>query len=243
MLFPDNVYCGDMIEILKSLDARTVDLIITSPPYNLQNSTGDGLRDRRGSKWQAAPHKEIELVSVMPHKRYVQWQRRCMAAMFRVLKEDGAIFYIHKERVQDGLLQDRSDILDGFPLRQKIIWERAGGINFNAGYFLPTYEIIYMIAKHGFRLRNDALARGDVWRIPQERVEEHLSFPIEIPLRIISSTDARLVLDPFCGSGTVCVAAAREGRQYIGIDKSIWACERSRERLQGVRATKGIDTY
>ena len=67
--------------------------------------------------------------------------------MMRVLAEDGAIFYNHKWRVQGGLLQDRADIVEGFPVRQVIIWQRNGGINFNPGYFLPTYEVIYLIAK------------------------------------------------------------------------------------------------
>jgi modification methylase len=67
--------------------------------------------------------------------------------MMRLLTDDGAIFYNHKWRVQDGLLQDRNDIVSGFPVRQIIIWHRNGGINFNKGYFLPTYEVIYLIAK------------------------------------------------------------------------------------------------
>ena len=80
--------------------------------------------------------------------------------MMRLLREDGAIFYNHKWRVQGGLLQDRSEIVKGFPVRQIIIWKRDGGINFNRGYFLPTYEVIYLIAKSAFRLRSKANAIG-----------------------------------------------------------------------------------
>src|SRR5260364_404403 len=75
---------------------------------------------------------------------YVAWQRACLIEMLRLLPEHGAIFYNHKWRVQDGLLQDRHDIVGQFPVRQIIIWRRKGGINFNAGYFLPTYEVIYL---------------------------------------------------------------------------------------------------
>ena len=78
------------------------------------------------------------------------------------------VFYNHKWRVQGGLLQDRSEIGEGFPVRQIIIWKRYGGINFNPGYFLPTYEVIYLVAKPGFRLRPKANAIGRVWHIPQE---------------------------------------------------------------------------
>lgn len=45
------------------------------------------------------------------------------------------------------LIQDRHEIVQDFPVRQIIIWKRKGGINFNPGYFLPTYEVIYLIAK------------------------------------------------------------------------------------------------
>jgi site-specific DNA-methyltransferase (adenine-specific) len=62
-------------------------------------------------------------------------------------------FYNHKWRVQDGLLQDRQDIIRDLPVRQIIIWKRKGGINFNPGYFLPTYEVIYLIPKTKFQTR------------------------------------------------------------------------------------------
>ena len=83
--------------------------------------------------------------------KYVAWQRESLTAMMRVLRNDGVIFYNHKWRVQGGLLQDRHDIVEGFPVRQIIIWKRKGGINFNPGYFLPTYEVIYMICKPDFK--------------------------------------------------------------------------------------------
>src|SRR3990167_10717068 len=115
--------------------------------------------------------------------------------MLRLIPEDGAIFYNHKWRVQGGLLQDRQDIVSGFPVRQIIIWKRKGGINFNAGYFLPTYEVIYMIAKKNFKLASKANALGDVWEISQEFKNEHPApFPVELTNRIISSSLADVVL-------------------------------------------------
>ncbi|WP_017208644.1 hypothetical protein [Rickettsia australis] len=60
--------------------------------------------------------------------------------MLSIISNDGAIFYNHKWRVQKGILQDRQDIISGFPVRQIIIWQRKGGINFNPGYFLHTYK-------------------------------------------------------------------------------------------------------
>ena len=184
------VHHGDCLVLMSQMPVGSVDLIVTSPPYNIKNSTGNGLKDGRGGKWENA-----ELVKgyrehndAMPHAEYVEWQRNCLHTMMRVLREDGAIFYNHKWRVQNGLLQDRADIVEGFPVRQIIIWQRSGGINFNPGYFLPTYEVIYLIAKPDFRLAPKANARGDVWRIPQELRNPHPApFPVELAQRCISS--------------------------------------------------------
>ncbi len=141
--------------------------------------------------------------------------------MVRILSNDGAIFYNHKWRVQRGLLQDRSDIVEGFPVRQILIWERAGGINFNPGYFLPNYEVVYLIAKPDFKLAPKANALGCVWRIKQESNNPHPApFPVELAARCIEAVGDGLVLDPFMGSGTTAIAAENVGLNWIGIEKS-----------------------
>ena len=234
--FLDKIICGDAVQVLKSMPDESIDLIITSPPYNLKNSTGNGMKDGRGGKWANArlvngyaTHDDN-----MPYDKYIQWQRDCLIEMMRVLKYDGAIFYNHKWRVQAGLLQDRHEILSGFPVRQIIIWKRKGGINFNAGYFLPTYEVIYMITKPGFRLAPKANKVGDVWEFIQDMDNPHPApFPLELIERIVKSTTASTILDPFVGSGTTALAALRNGRRYIGIDISSEYCEMAIKRIRG----------
>ena len=199
------------------------DLVVTSPPYNIKNSTGNGLKDGRGGKWQNAALKSgySHHDDCMPHDRYVEWQRDCLAEMLRIIPDDGAIFYNHKWRVQAGLLQDRHDILDGFPVRQIIIWRRKGGFNFNPGYFLPTYEVFYLIAKPGFALKPGANGFGDVWEFTQEMKNPHpAAFPVALIDRIVSSTKARTILDPFIGSGTTALSAINFDRNFIGIEIS-----------------------
>ena len=176
---------GDCVELMRALPEESIRMVVTSPPYNIKNSTGNGLKDGRGGKWPSAALQNgySEHDDCMPHDEYVDWQRECLAGMMRVLRPDGAIFYNHKWRVQNGLLQDRHDIVDGFPVRQIIIWQRAGGINFNPGYFLPNYEVIYLIAKPEFRLAPKANAYGSVWSIKQEHDNPHPApFPIDLEL-------------------------------------------------------------
>jgi site-specific DNA-methyltransferase (adenine-specific) len=234
--FRNQFICGDSIQVMRSIPDSSMDLIITSPPYNLKNSTGNGMKDGRGGKW-----KNAQLVDgyathddCMPHADYVKWQRNCLTEMLRTLKNDGAIFYNHKWRVQGGMLQDRSDIVAGFPVRQIIIWRRKGGINFNKGYFLPTYEVIYLIAKPKFTLVPKANSYGDIWEFTQETNNPHPApFPVELIERIITSTHAQIILDPFMGSGTTALAARNQARDFIGIDIASEYIEMARRRLNG----------
>jgi modification methylase len=232
------VHCGDCVTLMDKMPVGSIGLIVTSPPYNLRNSTGNGMKDGRGGKWENAQlingYKTHD--DMMPHTDYVKWQRQCLTAMMRVLRNDGAIFYNHKWRVQAGLLQDRADIVDGFPVRQILIWQRAGGINFNPGYFLPTYEVIYLICKPDFKLAPKANAAGDVWEITQEDDNPHPApFPVELAQRCIQSTTAEIVLDPFMGSGSTAIAAEVCKRKWIGIDKSKDYCKVAKERIEAAR--------
>lgn len=233
--FVNKIICGSAVDVMKKIPDGSVDLVVTSPPYNLKNSTGNGMKDGRGGKWaNAALQKGYSHHNdCMPHDEYVKWQRDCLTEMMRIIPEDGAIFYNHKWRVQAGLLQDRQDIVSGFPVRQIIIWRRKGGLNFNAGYFLPTYEVIYLIAKPKFKLVEKANAHGDIWDITQEMKNEHpAAFPVTLIDRIVGSTDAKTILDPFMGSGTTAISAINFDRQYIGIDLSPEYCKMAEKRIK-----------
>lgn len=235
----NKIICGDVLDVMAKIPDKSVDLIITSPPYNLKNSTGNGMKDGRGGKWaNAALQKGYSNYNDnMPHKEYVKWQRNCLNEMMRLIPDDGAIFYNHKWRVQAGLLQDRQDIVAGLPIRQIIIWKRAGGLNFNAGYFLPTYEVIYLIAKPKFKLVPKANAYSDIWEVPQEMKNGHPApFPVKLIDRIVSATDAKIILDPFMGSGTTAISAINFKRNYIGIEISPEYCESAKKRIKNHQA-------
>lgn len=113
----NRIHHGDCIETMNSMPEKSIDLMVTSPPYNIRNSTGGGMKTGSGGLWG---NSELQNgydghADDMPYDEYVAWQRACLDAMMRLLKDDGAIFYNHKWRVQDGLLQDRQDIVEGLP--------------------------------------------------------------------------------------------------------------------------------
>ncbi len=233
--FINKIICGDAVETMKQIPDGSVDLVITSPPYNLKNSTGNGMKDGRGGKWANAALQNgySHHDDCMPHDKYVKWQKECLAQMMRLIPDSGAIFYNHKRRVQNGLLQDRQDIVGDFPVRQIIIWKRKGGLNFNAGYFLPTYEVIYLIAKPKFKLAPKANSLGDVWEFTQEMNNEHpAAFPVKLIDRIVSSTNAKIIMDPFMGSGTTAISAINFDRNYIGIEISPEYCKMAKTRIE-----------
>ena len=290
---------GDCLEVMKGMPDESIDLVVTSPPYNLRNTLGkrgadrngkwrnsklqtegynehsfgtgmnpcssetlqtEGHKDRkytrkthafRGSLASKNPRKFERLMTGggyddghtddMPHAEYVKWQREVLAECMRLLKPTGGIFYNNKERQQNKLLVERTDILQGFPLRQKIIWKRKGGLNFNRTHFLPTYEIIYMITKPDFKLLPKANAMTDVWEISQEKSNPHPApFPVEIPHQCISSCMTEgVVLDPFMGSGTTAIAAEKLGVDWMGIEKSSSYVEMAKERIEKERENEG----
>lgn len=233
----NNIIQGDCLEVMKCFPDKSIDIVITSPPYNLLNSTGNGLKKNTNcGKWKNAAIKDgyEEYNDNMPYNEYVEWQRACVAEMCRIIKDDGAVFYNNKNRVQGGLLQDRGEIVRGFPLRQIIIWKRKGAINFNAGYFLPTTEQIYMLCGKKFKLVKGANKYTDVWEITQEMKNPHPApFPEELIDRIVSSVSGKIILDPFGGSGTTAISSMKFERDFILIEKSKRYCEMSKARIEG----------
>src|SRR3989338_4807562 len=100
--FPENflnqIICGNAIDVMKKIPDGLVHLVVTSPPHNLKNSTGNGMKDGRGGKWaNAALQKGYSHNNdCMPHEEYVKWQRDCLTEMMRVIPEGDSIFYNQK---------------------------------------------------------------------------------------------------------------------------------------------------
>lgn len=247
------IYHGDCCELMPLLPAGSIDLVFTSPPYNLGNSTGGGFPDRfghyrkssglsgrgGGGKWGGG-----ELANGygahaddMPHDDYVMWQFHTLTECWRLLTPTGAIFYNHKPRVLDGgLVPPLSYVPPTLReyVRQEIIWKRSGGINFSPAFYLPMHERIVVIAQRGFRLTSKgASGVGDVWDEHQATDNPHPApFPIGLPARAIETTAPAMTLDPFMGSGTTLRAAKDAGRQAIGIEIEERFCEMAARRLR-----------
>ena len=216
---------GDCLPKLWEFDANgdRFDAIITSPPYNLGNSSGAGVQSITStSLWSAcrlgngySGHNDA-----MSGADYGMWQKEILQAMWNVLSDTGAIFYNHKPRIQHGQVTLPTEYNPDLPLRQIIIWDRGSRFNFSPTFFCPQHEWIMVFAKPGFRLNNQkASAIGDVWRIPPTRKEPHpVSFPEQLVRNILENIPAQRVLDPFMGQGTVGKVCKELGLHFTGID-------------------------
>jgi modification methylase len=216
-----------------------VDLVITSPPYNINNTTGGGIRGGANcGKWPKA--KLINGYNFdkddAPQKVYLEKQRMALSSMWLRLNKDGAIFYNHKPRPQKTGLLLPLQYGSHLPLRQIVTWQRSGGINFTNTHYLPTFEWIMIFAKENFRLAPKGNKKTDVWSFPQEFNNPHPApFPVLLPLNILESTTAQTILDPYLGSGTTAVACERLNRHWIGIEISEKYCEIAAKRIENER--------
>jgi site-specific DNA-methyltransferase (adenine-specific) len=234
------IYHGDCAAILPTLPPA--DLIFTSPPFNLGVTSGGGfghwkegqVRGGQG-KWGGTDKSGIaytEHDDAMPIAEYEDWQRGILRLCWAQLADDGAIFYNHKPRVQSSTLWLPLALNPDLPLRQIIVWARAGGINFAPTHYCPTHEWIMVFAKPSWRLKSKgASGIGDVWRVNQEPSDHPAPFPLGLPGKAIESAGPSLVVDPFMGSGTTLRAAKNAGVRSIGIEKSERYCEMAVERL------------
>jgi site-specific DNA-methyltransferase (adenine-specific) len=215
---------GDCLSVMAAMPDRSIDLSFTSPPYNLCGGSG--------TQWSQLSSGYGNHSDSMPHDDYVRWQKSVLNEMWRVTSDAGAIFYNHKPRAKGHKCLLPLELNPDLPLRQILIWDRCGGFQRTTWHFVPQYEWVMVFAKDAFRLTR--LDVGDVIRAAPSsgHKDKHpASFPVELPLKILSATSGAIVLDPFCGSGTTCVAAKKLGRRYIGIELDPEYCEIARARV------------
>lgn len=221
----NKIYQCDVLEGLKQLDDNSIDLIITSPPYNKAGLVGRKKR-RSYDIWE----KNIDYTSDidnMPEFYYEEWQIKILNECCRVLKDDGSMFYNHKVRThKNNIIHPIQWIaLSNLRCRQIITWDRGCSPNVDNCRYLPTTELIFWLNKTEKNPKFKNINKlNEVWRIAPDKNTEHPApFPIQIPDNIIPNVaqgQKITVLDPFMGSGTVAKSAIKNNCNYIGFDIS-----------------------
>ena len=222
------LYMGDSADILPTLSG--VDCTVTSPPYNqmegIANRAPSGLwADKRGGLGFVNSWKEKGYTDALGEPEYQQEQNALFAALANASNPTASLFYNHQIRWRDGVALHPMDWFKptGWQLRTEIVWDRGGGMMFNARMFCRFDERIqWFVRSDKWKWNQDSVGLGTVWRIAREQNKEHpVAFPEELPHRcIFATTDpGDLVLDPYMGGGTTGAAAVKTGRRFVGIER------------------------
>ena len=246
----NKIICGDALESLASLPAKSVHLVVTSPPYNLE-----------------MPYKNHS--DDLSEREYLAWMERAWRECKRVLCEGGRLCINIGENKRQTIAQPTFSAFIQQCVRLKmlyrgtVIWNKNSAARHCAWgswksptnpHLVPRHEYIIVFSKGQHRLpgRKEDIDISPVqfmeytrtvWNFGTEsraRVGHPAPFPINLPARLIQFYTYRgqTVLDPFAGSGTVGVACKMLGRNYVLIDNSKEYCKLAKQRIRDYKSQK-----
>lgn len=251
------LYHGNCSDVIKQIEDKTIDVVVTSPPYNCgtnYNSYDDNLE----------------------FNQYLDWMESLGNELFRVMK-DGASFFLNvagtnKLPAIPMLLCQR--MMKIFELQNNIVWVKSITLGNNSyGHFKPinsnrflnhNHESIFHFSKKGdvnidrlaigvpyqhpsnlTRWKHGQAIRcgGNVWFVPYRTVkskEEKFNHPAGYPVELVEKciklhgyTEETTVLDPFLGAGTTLVACQKLDIKGIGIEMDKTYFETAIDRIKG----------
>ena len=218
--------CGDAVSWLRSLADASVDLAITDPPYeSLEKHRAVGTTTRL----KISKASSNVWFAIFPNARFPE----LFAEVYRVLKPD-AHFYLFCD-AETAFIAKPAGEAAGFRFWKPLIWDKK---TIGMGYhYRSRYEMILFFEK-GRRRLND-LGVADVISCARVRSGYPTEKPVEVSEVLVeqSSDRGQLVVDPFMGSGSVGVAAARLGRRFAGNDIADTALAHARRRFEALAAT------
>lgn len=242
--------CTDCEDWLLKATRNSVDLVVTSPPYNV---------DLGNNKFNKNPYDLY--VDNVTHSQYIDWLSRIFLSLTSVVKPGGRVALVIGDG-KNGKVPTVSDLIQaaidtGWLPMANIVWlknHRSNGCAWGSWQspsspsFPMNRETILVFANETYKLQQKGetdltreefieFAKGEWTIAPEKRAKEighPAPFPEEIPYRLIKmlSWVGATVLDPFVGSGTTAVVAQRLGRSCIGLDISPEYIVIAKERVE-----------
>ena len=238
-----SLHNNDCMTALRMLPNRSVDLILTDPPYNLglfMDGRGTNLKKMRDNFFGAAGWDDLS---------YDEWQKS-MDGMFaeaaRISKIGGAMVLFMAIIKVEGLIRIAQK--HGFYYKTTGIWHKQNPMprNMNLHFVNSTEAWVYFVYKRKTgTFNNEGKVLHDFIETPVTPSSEKKNgrHPTQKPVSLmrhfvrVLSNKGDVILDPFMGSGSTGVAVAEEGgdRTFIGIELSEDYCSLARARIDGVR--------
>jgi DNA modification methylase len=227
-----------------------IDLIFTSPPYNIGSKSPRIDGHRKSGKYDPKSYGGITgYADNLPEDEYQRQQIEFLFWAARALKDDGTLVYNHKPRRKNGVMIHPMQWLLQCPdltLMEEIVWDRRSTHNHANRLFWGTTERLYVFRKSegSYRFLNtDRLEfRDDHWEIPlssRKATEKSHACPFSEKLTanvIKAFTEPNdLVCDPYSGSGTTAVVSKALKRSFVGSELVKSYHQQSLERLLAAR--------
>lgn len=214
-----NLFQDDAVTWLSALDAASVDLLITDPPYeSLEKHRKIGTTTRL----KVSKASSNQWFDIFPNDRFEALLRE----VYRVLKNHSH-FYLFCDQETMFVIKPIAEKI-GFKFWKPIVWDK---VSIGMGYHYRARHEYILFFEKGKRKLND-LSIPDI--LTHKRV--YRGYPTEKPVSLLevlvaqSSREGELVVDPFFGSGSTLVAAKNLNRQFKGNDISSSAHEHIRQR-------------
>lgn len=234
---------GDCFDELKKIENNSIDCIITDPPYFLSNG---GITCKSG-KMVSVNKGDWDMSN--GYNDIYNFNQKWISESYRVLKDGGTMWIsgtLHNIFIIGSILQSLGD----FKILNNITWvKKSPPPNLSCRFFTHSTEVIIWVrkglkTKHFFNYElmkkmNENKQMKDVWLIgrPLKNEKKWGGHPTQKPLEIIdrmilsSTKENDLVLDMFCGSGSVLVSCKNNSRRGIGIEKEKKFYELSKLRV------------
>lgn len=255
----DMIYLGDCMDLLRRLPDGAVDLVVSSPPYNI------------GKEYEA----RVALDD------YLEEQRAVLKECHRVLSDRGSIFWQVGAYSNKGALYPLD--IKFFPIledmgmipRNRIVWARTHGLHARKKFSARHETILWFTKTDDYTFDLDAVRvpqkyqnkkawrgdnkgeltchpdgknPGDIWFFRnvkhnhEEQTEHPAQFPEDLVARVVlaASRPGDVVLDPYMGAGTVAVVARDTGRRYLGAELDSEYHRLAMRRLSGEPDERGL---
>jgi len=220
---------GDCIEVMRQFPDKSIDLIVTDPPYGIGYKQGYGW----GKYEQFGGVEPIRDDEAFPEELLRNFAKEA----YRLLKDNTHLYVFTRHDVYPRVLSILTEA--GFTFKNLLVWvKNAGTTGDTKGNFAYQNEFIIFASK-GERDINPPRPSNTLFyrKVPPNQMIHPTQKPVDLIKFLVekSSNEGEIVLDPFMGSGTTAIACESSGRNWIGIEIDDTIVARAKDRIASFR--------